>query len=84
MKAQGFPMPTLVNRSGRPDWAIEQDWSGYIEEPDVFHDIFGHVPLLVNPVFADCMQAYLQGGLAALARGTVARFARWWRSCASP
>ena len=28
----------------------------YLQEPDVFHDIYGHVPLLVNPVFADYMQ----------------------------
>ena len=34
-------------------------------EPDVFHDLFGHVPLLFNPVFADYMQAYGAGGLKA-------------------
>jgi phenylalanine-4-hydroxylase len=38
----------------------------YIEEPDIFHDVFGHVPLLTNPVFADYMQAYGEGGLRAL------------------
>jgi phenylalanine-4-hydroxylase len=38
----------------------------YIEEPDVFHDIFGHVPLLTNPVFADFMQAYGEAGWKAL------------------
>ena len=32
----------------------------YIQEPDVFHDVFGHVPMLANPVFADFMQAYGQ------------------------
>lgn len=37
----------------------------YLEEPDVFHDIYGHVPLLMNPIFADYMQAYGQGGLKA-------------------
>ena len=37
----------------------------YIEAPDVFHDIFGHVPMLTNRVFADYMQAYGQGGLRA-------------------
>ncbi len=38
----------------------------YLEEPDVFHDVFGHVPLLSNPAFADYMQAYGLGGLRAL------------------
>jgi phenylalanine-4-hydroxylase len=37
----------------------------YIVEPDVFHDLFGHVPLLFNPVFADYMQAFGAGGLKA-------------------
>jgi phenylalanine-4-hydroxylase len=34
-------------------------------EPDAFHDLFGHVPLLFNPVFADYMQAFGAGGLKA-------------------
>ena len=38
----------------------------YIEEPDVFHDVFGHVPMLAHPVFADYMEAYGKGGLRAL------------------
>ena len=38
----------------------------YIEEPDVFHDVFGHVPLLTDPVFADYMQAYGRAGWKAL------------------
>lgn len=38
----------------------------YIQEPDVFHDVFGHVPLLADPVFADYMQAYGAGGLRSL------------------
>lgn len=37
----------------------------YIVEPDVFHDFFGHVPLLLDPVYADYMQAYGKGGLKA-------------------
>jgi phenylalanine-4-hydroxylase len=37
----------------------------YIVEPDVFHDFFGHVPLLIDPVYADYMQAYGKGGLKA-------------------
>lgn len=43
-----------------------KDQLDYLEEPDVFHDVFGHVPLLVNPVFADYMQAYGQGGVKAM------------------
>ena len=39
------------------------DQIDYLQEPDVFHDVFGHVPLLAHPVFADYMQAYGEGGL---------------------
>jgi len=38
----------------------------YIQEPDVFHDVFGHVPMLTNPVFADYMQAYGRAGWRAM------------------
>ncbi|MEZ4846346.1 MAG: phenylalanine 4-monooxygenase [Bdellovibrionota bacterium] len=38
----------------------------YLQEPDIFHDVFGHVPLLVNPVFADLMQVFGQKGLQAV------------------
>jgi phenylalanine-4-hydroxylase len=38
----------------------------YIEEPDVFHDVFGHAPMLAHPVFADYMEAYGKGGQRAL------------------
>ena len=38
----------------------------YLEEPDIFHDVFGHVPLLVNPVFADFMQEFGRKGLEAI------------------
>jgi phenylalanine-4-hydroxylase len=37
----------------------------YLSEPDIFHDVFGHVPMLTDPVFADYMQAYGEGGLRA-------------------
>ncbi len=43
-----------------------RDQLDYIQEPDVFHDVFGHVPMLTDPVFADYMQAYGKGGLRAL------------------
>ena len=46
-------------------WIRKPEEFDYIVEPDVFHDLFGHVPLLFNPVFADYMQAYGAGGLKA-------------------
>jgi phenylalanine-4-hydroxylase len=42
-----------------------RDQLNYLQEPDIFHDVFGHVPLLTNPVFADYMEAYGRGGLRA-------------------
>ncbi len=47
------------------DWIRTPEEFDYVVEPDVFHDLFGHVPLLFNPVFADYMQAYGAGGLKA-------------------
>ena len=47
------------------DWLRKPEEFDYIVEPDVFHDLFGHVPLLFNPVFADYMQAYGAGGMKA-------------------
>ncbi len=38
----------------------------YLEEPDIFHDVFGHVPMLAHPVFADYMEAYGKGGQRAM------------------
>ena len=51
----------------------------YLEEPDVFHDIFGHVPLLAVPVFAQFMQAYGKGGMRAMQLGQLKNLARlYW------
>jgi phenylalanine-4-hydroxylase len=51
----------------------------YLQEPDVFHDVFGHVPMLTDPTFADYMQAYGEGGLKALGRGQLHNLARlYW------
>jgi phenylalanine-4-hydroxylase len=56
-----------------------RDQLDYLQEPDVFHDICGHVPLLMNPVFADYMQAYGEGGLKALGLGHLQHLARlYW------
>lgn len=55
------------------------DQLDYLEEPDIFHDVFGHVPLLADPVFADYMQAYGKGGLRAMRHGAIDMLARlYW------
>lgn len=51
----------------------------YLEEPDVFHDIFGHVPLLAQPALADFMVEVGRLGLRALEIGEVERVTRlYW------
>jgi phenylalanine-4-hydroxylase len=56
----------LANRRFPVTWWIRKpEQLDYISEPDLFHDLFGHVPLLLNPVFADYMQAYGRGGVKA-------------------
>ena len=58
---------SLLSRRKFPvtDWIRTPEEFDYVVEPDIFHDLFGHVPLLFNPVFADYMQAYGSGGLKA-------------------
>lgn len=65
-----FPAGQFIRRPDQLD---------YLEEPDVFHDVFGHVPLLMNPVMADFVQAYGVGGLRAQALGHLDLLARvYW------
>jgi phenylalanine-4-hydroxylase len=65
-----FPAGAFI----RPESELE-----YLEEPDVFHDVFGHVPLLANPVYARFLEAYGQGGQRALDRGQLHNLARlYW------
>jgi len=60
-------------------WIREEHELDYIVEPDVFHDFFGHVPMLFTPVFADYMQAYGRGGLKAERLGGLKWLARlYW------
>ncbi len=51
MAARRFPAGNFIRRPDQLD---------YIEEPDVFHDVFGHAPLLMNPTFADYIHAYAE------------------------
>ncbi len=60
----------LANRRFPVTWWIRTpEQLDYLAEPDLFHDLFGHVPLLMNPVFADYMAAYGRGGVKAHAIG---------------
>lgn len=61
------------------DFIRTRDQLDYIEEPDVFHDGFGHLPILTNPVFADYMQAYGEAGLKAMEHKAVKYLTRlYW------
>ena len=56
-----------------------EDQLDYLQEPDIFHDVFGHVPMLTDPIFADYMEAYGKGGLRALGLGQLHNLARlYW------
>ena len=60
-------------------WIRTPEEFDYIVEPDIFHDFFGHVPMLFNPVFANYMQAYGRGGIKAHALGAIEMLARlYW------
>jgi phenylalanine-4-hydroxylase len=65
-----FPAGNFIRRPDQLD---------YLKEPDVFHDVFGHVPMLADPVFADYMVAYGKGGLRSLGFGALHKLARlYW------
>ncbi len=65
-----FPAGNFIRRADQLD---------YLEEPDAFHDVFGHVPLLAEPEIADFMQALGHLGLEAIALGALHRVARlYW------
>ncbi len=60
-------------------WMRREDELDYLVEPDIFHDFFGHVPLLSNPVFADYMRQYGEGGPKAIEHGAQNMLARlYW------
>jgi phenylalanine-4-hydroxylase len=65
-----FPAGNFIRRPDQID---------YLQEPDIFHDVFGHVPMLADPVFADYMVAYGRGGLRSLGFGALHKLARlYW------
>lgn len=70
LAARRFPVSIWVRRPEEIDFLVE---------PDLFHDFFGHVPMLLQPVFADTLAAYGAKGAQAAAAGTLGRLARlYW------
>lgn len=63
LAARKFPMTTFIRKPEEID---------YLEEPDIFHEMFGHVGMLANPLFADYSQAFGEGGLKAQKHGYLA------------
>ncbi|MBX6323695.1 MAG: phenylalanine 4-monooxygenase [Rhodospirillaceae bacterium] len=70
LAARRFPATTWIRRPDQMD---------YLQEPDVFHDVLGHVPILMDPVFADYLQAYGRGGRKAQRLGALHNIARLYR-----
>ncbi len=61
------------------NWIRARQQLDYLQEPDLFHDVLGHVPMLIHPVFADYMAAYGRGGLKAARLGALTNLARlYW------
>jgi len=55
-----FPVTTFIRKPEEID---------YLQEPDIFHDMFGHVPMIAHPVFADYFHAFGEGAMKALKHG---------------
>lgn len=60
-------------------WMRPREKMDYLKEPDLFHDLFGHVPMLIHPVFADYIQTFGKGGVKAVQLGAGVQLARlYW------
>ena len=60
-------------------WLRRPEQADYIQEPDLFHDFFGHVPLLGHAVYADFLARYGRIGLSVMGQGALAPLARlYW------
>jgi phenylalanine-4-hydroxylase len=65
-----FPSTCFIRRPEELD---------YLEEPDIFHDVFGHIPLLIHPIFADFMEEFGRKGLESIDKGLLKEASRlYW------
>lgn len=64
-----FPAATFMRKPEELD---------YLEEPDIFHEIFGHCPLLTNPAYAEFTHIYGQLGLKATPEDRVMLARLYW------
>lgn len=71
LKDKKFPAGYFIRKRSQLD---------YLEEPDILHDLFGHIPLLTQAAYAEYMYEYGRGGARALEYGTTKNLARlnWW------
>ena len=70
LAARQFPAGCFMRKPEQMD---------YLSEPDVFHDVFGHVPMLSHPVYANYMEAYGEGGMRSLEFDSLHHVARlYW------
>lgn len=60
-------------------WIREEHELDYLVEPDVFHDFFGHVPMLLDPAIADFLELYGKAGARAMTMNALPMLARiYW------
>jgi phenylalanine-4-hydroxylase len=72
LAARTFPIGNFIRTRAELD---------YLEEPDCFHDIYGHVPMLADPRMAGAMQRFAETGVAAIAAGDSDKVARmYWHT----
>ena len=60
MPAPAFFEMLAARRFPTTTWLRSRDSLEYTPEPDIFHDVFGHVPMHAHPVFADFLATYGQ------------------------
>ncbi|PMR72610.1 phenylalanine 4-monooxygenase [Billgrantia endophytica] len=69
LASRRFPVATFIRTPEELD---------YLKEPDIFHEIFGHCPMLTNPAFAEFTATYGRLGLAASPRERVYLARLYW------